>query len=95
MKSAMKPGGSVHDPRNLIGDAISMHGLSVEQHRSIFLDWAFGLERPEEAPAAAAALLARWRGEAPADHPMLGLLAEAAAGPAERGRRGGRRRRLP
>ena len=91
----MKPGGSASDPRNLIGDALGMEGLSVEQHRSIFLDWAFGLERPEDAPAMAADLLARWRDEAPEGHPMIALLEEAAAGPATRRGRTGRRRRLP
>jgi len=81
-----------HDPRNLIGDALIMEGLSIEENRSIFFDWAFGLKQPEEAPAAAKALLELYRSEKTANHPMIALLEQASGGPAQsRGRT--RRRR--
>ena len=84
----------IHDPRNLIGDALAMEGLSVEEHRSIFFDWAFGLKEPESAAASAAALAAIYRTEATADHPMIALLEQAARGAAPaRGRTGRRRSR--
>ena len=76
-----------YDPRDLIGEALRMEPLAIEEYRSIFFDWAFGL-REHDAGAAAAALLAHYSG-APQDHPMLGLLREAAKGAgAPRGRRG-------
>ena len=80
-----------HDPRNLIGDALSMPDLSVAECRSIFFDWAFGLDEPADAPGAARALL-KFHGTAAHDHPMLRLLTEAATGPAPRRGRTGRRR---
>jgi len=81
-----------HDPRNLIGDALSMEGLTVEENRSIFFDWAFGLKNPETAAVAAQALLAVYRTGDTADHPMIALLEQAAAGPAQRRGRTNRRR---
>lgn len=83
-----------HDPRNLIGDALVMEGLTVEENRSIFFDWAFGLKQPEEAAESARALLAIHRTEERADHPMIRLLEQAAHSPAAaQGRRRRRRTR--
>lgn len=82
----------LHDPRNLIGDALIMEGLSVEENRSIFFDWAFGLKNPETAAEAASALLAVYRTDETASHPMIALLEQAAKGPATRGGRTNRRR---
>ena len=81
-----------HDPRNLIGDALIMEGLTVEENRSIFFDWAFGLKEPEQAPASAAALLALYRTGETAEHPMIRLLEQAASGPAQKRGRTNRRR---
>lgn len=82
----------IHDPRNLIGDAMIMEGLTESEYRSIFFDWAFGLKEPETAPASARALLAVYRTEATADHPMIRLLDQAAKGTAKGRGRTGRRR---
>jgi hypothetical protein len=82
----------IHDPRNLIGDALAMEGLSVEENRSIFFDWAFGLKNPESASMAANALLAIYRDETTTGHPMIRLLEQAAGGPATGRGRTGRRR---
>ena len=80
------------DRRGLIADALAMEGLSVEENRSIFFDWAFGLDQPERAREAAAALLTLHRTDANADHPMIRLLEEATAEPTGRRGRSGRRR---
>ncbi len=88
MNEAAKP----HDPRNLIGDALIMEGLTVEENRSIFFDWAFGLKEPEAAPASALALLEIYRTTETADHPMIKLLEQAASGPARKRGRTNRRR---
>lgn len=81
-----------HDPRNLIGDALVMEGLTVEENRSIFFDWAFGLKEPETAPQAARALLEIYRTEDTVAHPMIQLLDQAAKGPAQKRGRTNRRR---
>ncbi len=82
------------DTRGLIADALAMEGLSVEENRAIFFDWAFGLAEPESAAEAARDLLTLHRTEQNADHAMIGLLEEAANGAASRQGRTGRRRRL-
>lgn len=83
----------LHDPRNLIGDALVMEGLSDSEIRSIFFDWAFGLKEPESAAASAHALLGIYRTQATAAHPMIRLLEQAAAGAAAARGRTGRRRK--
>lgn len=80
------------DRRGLIADALSMEGLTVEENRSIFFDWAFGLDQPEAAREAATALLALHRTAENANHPMIALLEEAIAQPLHREGRTGRRR---
>ncbi|MEM8791443.1 MAG: hypothetical protein AAGE80_07485 [Pseudomonadota bacterium] len=82
---------SIHpaDPRDLIGDAFRIEGISTEDCRSIFFDWALGLDVAENPSLAARALLAH---HAPApEHPMTVLLKEAAEGTARPRRRRGRR----
>jgi len=81
------------DTRGLIADAMSMEGLSVEENRAIFFDWAFGLADPEHAAEASRDLLALHRTSDNADHAMIHLLEQAANGAALRKGRTGRRRR--
>jgi len=69
-----------------------MERLTVEENRSIFFDWAFGLKQPETAPDSAQALLAIYRTEETAAHPMIHLLEQAATGPAKKRGRTNRRR---
>jgi hypothetical protein len=77
------------DPKGLIHDAYRMEGVSEPECRSIFLDWALGIEGPVE--AAIGRILAR---EGAPDHPMTRVLtAGLAAAPAPR-RRGGRAARV-
>ncbi len=82
------------DTRGLIADALSMEGLSVEENRAIFFDWAFGLSEPECAGEAARDLLELHRTAENADHAMIALLEEAANGAAAMRGRTGRRRRM-
>ena len=81
------------DTRGLIADALIMEGLSVEENRAIFFDWAFGLAEPDRAAEASRELLALHRTAENADHAMIALLEEAANGAAQHRGRTGRRRR--
>ncbi len=79
------------DPRGLISEAYRIEGITEPDCRSIFFDWALGLD-PEANPRdAIEALLARHAAEQPDDHPMTQVLREGLAAPA-RARRGRRRR---
>jgi len=78
------------DPKGLIREAFRIDGITAEECRSIFLDWA--LSMPAGADAAAAA--ARLRQGRPVGHPMTAVLDEGArAQPVAPKRRGGSRAR--
>lgn len=76
-----------YDPTNLILEAYRIDGITPEDCRGIFFDWAMGLKDADPADAARA-LLAHHASE-PADHPMTGLLRDAVEGRASARRRGG------
>ena len=80
------------DPSNLIHEAYRIEGISAEECRAIFFDWALGLDARVDMVTAAKTLHADLAGKNP-DHPMSGLLAEAALGMTPGKNRGGRRRR--
>lgn len=86
-----REGAHPDDPRALVAEAYRMEGLSVEDARSIFFDWALGLPAGADAAAAARRLMAHHRG--PDAHPMTGLLRDAAERSATPARRRGRPRR--
>lgn len=86
-----RPGSHPDDPRALVAEAYRIEGLTVEDARSIFFDWALGLPAGSDAAAAARRLLEHHQG--PEEHPMTGLLRDATRGPIGGGRRGGRNRR--
>lgn len=71
------------DPRGLIFEAYRME-LGPEDCRSIFLDWALGLDGA--GPAEVAVLLERY-GAAHPDHPMTAVLREGLRPPTPRRRR--------
>ncbi|MBY8975795.1 hypothetical protein KHP62_08255 [Rhodobacteraceae bacterium NNCM2] len=77
------------DPRSLIAEAYNIEGIGVEDCRSIFFDWALGLDASIDPAEAARELLAYHR--PPADHPMTGLLKDAVDTPPKPRRRRGRR----
>ena len=75
------------DPRALIAEAYRIEGLTPQDARSIFFDWALGLPAGTEPGPAAERLIAHHR--PPDDHPMTTLLREAAGGSFSPRRRGG------
>jgi len=76
------------DPKGLIRESYRIDGVTAGECRSILVDWALSLPLDADQPGAAARLHATY---AEADHPMTGLLAEAArSGSAAPRRRGGR-----
>ena len=79
------------DPSDLIHESYRIEGIVVEECRSIFFDWALGLDAHVDMVAAAKTLHADLAGKNP-DHPMSGLLAEAALGMTPGKSRSGRRR---
>ena len=79
------------DPSDLIHESYRIEGIVVEECRSIFFDWALGLDARVDMVAAAKTLHADLAGKNP-DHPMGGLLAEASLGVTPARRRSGRRR---
>ena len=82
------------DPRDLIGEAYRMEGLSPDECRSIFLDWLLGLPAGTDTAAMARILLGRHM-PAGEGHPMTAILREAAVETGQAAvRRGGRRGRL-
>lgn len=80
------------DPRGLIRESYRIDGITLEECRSIFLDWAISVPLGEESTSHVEALLARYADDAP-DHPMTRVLREALAPAARTGRRGGARGR--
>lgn len=81
------------DAKGLIRESYRIEGITLEECRSIFLDWAISVPEGEDSLEHIARLLERY-GPANADHPMTSVLTEAqspAAGPKRRG--GARARR--
>lgn len=79
------------DPKGLMREAFSMEGLTPEECRSIFLDWALSLPDGVDMQAQIGATLARHGGSA--DHPMTAVLREGLEEAATPRRRGGWRSR--
>lgn len=80
---------SLADPKGLIRESYKIEGITPEECRSIFVDWALSLPGEVVARDAMRAALAGYNG--PADHPMSVVLAEGiVAGEQAPVRRGGR-----
>lgn len=82
------------DHKGLIREAYRIEGLTLEEARSIFLDWALNLPLGQDQQAAAADLLARYGADQP-DNPMSAVLEEANTPTSLAKRRGGWRGRRP
>ena len=80
------------DPRGLIYESYRMEGISIEECRTIFLDWALGTRLGDDMTAHLKTLLAEY-GENTDDHPMTVVLREgvekAQARDGQHRRRGG------
>ncbi len=83
---------AVIDPKGLIHDAFEIVGISGEECRSIFLDWALSLPEDTDTATAIRRLLNR-HGGAPADHPMHVILSDGLSQSETPRRRGGWRAR--
>ncbi|WP_420325263.1 hypothetical protein [Mameliella sp.] len=79
--------GDSSDPKGLMVDAYAMEGLSTEECRSIFLDWALSAPDGVDMQTQIAALLARYAENA--DHPMTQVLREGLEQAQKPRRRGG------
>ncbi|MGP6086263.1 hypothetical protein [Antarctobacter jejuensis] len=75
------------DPKGLMREAYTMEGLTSEECRSIFLDWALALPSEVDPKVVIGAVLAKY-GEA-ADHPMTAVLREGLEPGRSPRRRGG------
>ncbi|MEM6637259.1 MAG: hypothetical protein AAF667_15365 [Pseudomonadota bacterium] len=81
------------DPKGLIFEAYRIEGITIQECRSIFMDWALSTNTgPDPAPLVRA-LLDRHGPKAP-DHPMTAVLSDGLKTAPACGRRGGRAARL-
>ena len=80
------------DPRGLIRESYRIDGITPEECRSIFLDWAISVPVGEDSRAHVKVLLGRY-GEGAPDHPMTQVLTEALSPVQRKGRRGGAKAR--
>ncbi len=80
------------DPKNLIFESYRIEGITIEECRSIFVDWALSLKDDVPAPHLRN-LLARYEAANP-DHPMTAVLRGGLETPPVQKRRGGRAGRV-
>ena len=80
------------DPRGLIRESYRIEGITLEESRSIFLDWAISVPLGEDSSDHVRILIDRYAPDAP-EHPMTRVLQEALEPAARTGRRGGARGR--
>ncbi len=85
-------GSSPVDPKGLIRESYRIEGITVEECRSIFLDWALSLPEGQDNGPALSALLDTYAPDAP-DHPMTQILRDGQNGLATPRRWGGWRSR--
>lgn len=78
------------DPKGLIREAYRIDGITIEECRSIFFDWALTLPVDADTGVLIAALLDRYGQDG---HPMTEVLREGRHGVAAPKRRGGWRAR--
>lgn len=77
------------DPKGLVRESYAIEGITLEECRSIFIDWALSLAADVAAPEALTTLIAHYAQGRP-EHPMSGVLKAALAAPEVPRRRGGR-----
>lgn len=78
-----------NDPKGLIRESYRIENISLEECRSVFLDWALSLPAEKNNTEAIEALLENYRAGNPADHPMTQVLEEGLQTMAAPKRRGG------
>ena len=82
------------DPKGLIRESYRIDGITLEECRSVFLDWALSLPVDAGLPEAIGAVMAQYDATDP-DHPMGRVLREGLADAPVPRRRGGRAARVP
>ncbi|OBY24965.1 hypothetical protein [Leisingera sp. JC1] len=88
----MKTGSTEQDPRGLIYESYRIEGITDAQCRSIFFDWALGMDAARDSRADIQALLELY-GDAHPEHPMTAVLRDGLQGAEKPRRRGGWRSR--
>ncbi|MCR9110526.1 hypothetical protein [Marivita sp. XM-24bin2] len=78
--------GDATDPKGLIAESYKIDGITYEECRSIFLDWALAVPLDADSAALIRELLARHPVE---DHPMTQVLTEGLGASKPARRRGG------
>lgn len=78
--------GDATDPKGLIAESFKIDGITYEECRSIFLDWALAVPVDADSPALIKTLLDRHPAEG---HPMRQVLEEGLAAQKSPKRRGG------
>ncbi|MGJ8584695.1 MAG: hypothetical protein ACSHXD_11415 [Marinosulfonomonas sp.] len=81
------------DKTGLISESYKIDGISIEECRSIFVDWALKLPTEIADKDALEMLIATYGPQAP-DHPMTSVLKDGLGTTARSGRRGGRKARM-
>jgi hypothetical protein len=81
------------DPKGLVRESYRIDGITLEECRSIFIDWALSLPVTADVPASIRTLLADY-GSADPDHPMGQVLRDGLTAAPEARRRGGRAARV-
>lgn len=84
--------GNADDPKGLIFEAYRIEGITPEECRTIFLDWALSLPLEGDTTRSIQTLLETYGGEA--DHPMTAVLQEGLTKMSAPRRRGGWRSRV-
>ena len=81
------------DPKGLVRESYRIDGITLEECRSIFIDWALSLPATADVPESIRTLLADY-GTADPDHPMGKVLKDGLTAAPEARRRGGRAARV-
>ena len=81
---------TIADPKGLIRESYRMDGITLDECKSIFMDWALSMALGADDAAALNLLLAHYASGADPDHPMTGVLRAALQTPPPAKRRGGR-----
>jgi len=84
--------GDHNDPKALIRESFNIEGITIEECRSIFLDWALSLPNDVDARKIIPLLLEQYGDKQ--EHPMLVTLREGMIKTVSPIRRGGRKGRL-
>lgn len=84
--------GDLFDPKGLVFEAYRIDGITYEECRSIFLDWALSLPVQDDAKESIRVLLEKYQPDN-SDHPMTAVLSEGLEHYGSPRRRGGWRGR--